>query len=92
MFSEDMSSLKVFISSSVYVTIDPGTSSVVASPSCFVELLRCVHSVFFAFSSSRAKEVFYDTPRTCSSAQEKARKNLRLTLKNAFVCFWILER
>ena len=35
LFSEDMSSLKskVFISSSVYVTIDPGTSSVVASPS-----------------------------------------------------------
>ena len=26
-FSEDMSSLKVFISYSVYVTIDPGTSS-----------------------------------------------------------------
>ena len=41
-FSEDMSSLKVFISSSVYVTIDPGTSSVVASPSCLVELLLAI--------------------------------------------------
>ena len=31
-FSEAMSSLKVFISSSVYVVINPGTSSIVASP------------------------------------------------------------
>ena len=46
-FSEDMSSLKVFISSSVYVTIDPGTSSVVASPSCLVELLLAIFCAVF---------------------------------------------
>ena len=72
-----MSSLKVFISPSVYVTIDPESSSVVASPfvvaspSCLVELLHCVHRDFFAFLLSRAKEVFYASPRTCSSAQSK---------------------
>ena len=37
LFSGAMSSLNVFIFS-VYVTIDPGTSSFVASPFCFVEL------------------------------------------------------
>ena len=47
-FSEDMSSLKVFISSPVYVTIDPGTSSVVASPSCLVELLLAIFCAVFA--------------------------------------------
>ena len=41
-FSEAMSSLKVFISSSVYVTIDPDTSPVVASPSRVVELLLAI--------------------------------------------------
>ena len=51
MFSEALSSLKVFISSSVYVTIDPGTSSVVASPFYLVELwlaifLGRVHRIF----------------------------------------------
>ena len=46
-FSEDMSFLKVFISSSVYVTIDPGTSSVVASPSCLVELLLAIFCAVF---------------------------------------------
>ena len=46
-FSEDMSSLKVFISSSVYVTIDPGTSFVVASPSCLVELLLAIFCAVF---------------------------------------------
>ena len=73
-FSEDMSSLKVFISSSVYVTIDPGTSSVVASPSCLVELLLAIFCAvftgFFAFSLSRAKEVFSASPRTCSSSAQ----------------------
>ena len=34
--------LKVFIFSSVCVTIDPGTSPVVASPSCLVELLLAI--------------------------------------------------
>ena len=64
-FSEDMSSLKIFISSSVYVTIDPGISSVVASPSCLVELLLAIFCAaftgyFFLLSRccERAKEVF----------------------------------
>ena len=42
MFSEAMSSLKVFVSSSVYVTIDLGTSSVVASPSCLLKILLAI--------------------------------------------------
>ena len=43
--------LKVFISSSVDMTIDPGTSSVVASSSCLVELfLDIVWAVFTWFS------------------------------------------
>ena len=51
MFSEAMSSLKVYISSSaVYVTIDPRTSSVVASPSWLVELLL---SCFLVVASER---------------------------------------
>ena len=74
-FSEDMSSLKVFISSSVYVTSDPGTSSVIASPSCLVELLLAIFCAvfigFFAFSLSRAKEVLHASPRTCGSVQGK---------------------
>ena len=50
-FSEAMSSLKVCISSSVHVTIDPSTSSVVASPSCLVELLLAIFwAVFTGFS------------------------------------------
>ena len=59
-----MSSLKVFISSSVYVTIDPGTSSVVASP-FFLGGLNFVlpfsgpcSQDFLVFLLSRAKEVF----------------------------------
>ena len=46
-----MSSLKVFISSPVYVTIDPGSSSVIASPFCLVELwLAIFWAVFTRFS------------------------------------------
>ena len=53
-FSEHMSYLKLFIYSSVYVTIDPGISSVVASLSCLVELLLATFcaaftSYFFCF-------------------------------------------
>ena len=71
-----MSSFKVFISSSVYVTIDPGTSSVVASPSCLVELNLpfsgpCSQD-FLAFSLSPLQEFV---------VQFKTRKNLRVTLK-----------
>ena len=86
-----MSSLKVFSSSFVYVTIDPGTSSVVASPSCLVELLRCVHRVFFLLSLCRERKRFF-IPLQELVVQLKVRKNLRLTLENAFVCFRLLER
>ena len=67
------SRLKVFISSSVYLTIDPGTSPVDASTSCLVELLLAilwaVYTGFQAFLLSQAKEVLYASPRTCSSFQ-----------------------
>ena len=71
-----MSSLKVFIFSSVYVTIDPDASSVVASPFCLVELLLAIFCAVFTgvFSLSRCrgrKKSFYASPRTCSSAQSK---------------------
>ena len=85
-----MSSLKVFISSSVYVTIDPGTSSVVASPFCLVGTLYChflgrVHRIFL-FSRCRERKRFF-MPLQEFVVQFKTRKNLRLTLKNAFVFF-----
>ena len=71
MFSEDISSLKVFISSSVYVTIDPGTSSVVTSPSCLVELQRCVR-VFLRSRCRERKRFFMPFQELdCSSAQSK---------------------
>ena len=86
-----MSSLKVFIYSSVYVTIDPGTSSVIASP--FFFLLNFVlpfsgpcSQDFLVFLLSRAKEVFYASPRICSSTQNKE-ESLGHFKKNAFVCF-----
>ena len=67
------SRLKVFIFSSVYLTINPGTSSVEASRSCLVELslaiLWVVYTGFQAFLLSQAKEVLYASPRTCSSFQ-----------------------
>ena len=54
------SRLKVFISSPVYMTIDPPTSSVVASSSYSVELLLAIFwAVFTGFSLSRAKESFF---------------------------------
>ena len=70
-----MSSLKVFISSSVYVTIDPGTSSVGASPFCLVELWFAIFwAVFTAFSCFLVvanERGFYASPRICSSVQNK---------------------
>ena len=57
---------KVFISSSVYMTIDPGTSSVVATLSCLVELFLAIFwAVFTGFSR------FYASPRICSSFRNK---------------------
>ena len=71
-----MSSLKVFISSSVYVTIDPGTSSVVASPFCLVELwLAIFWAVFTRFSCflvvASERGFFYASSRICRSVQNK---------------------
>ena len=90
-FSEDMSSLKIFISSSVFVTIDPGTSSVVASPSCLVELLLAIflrRVDRFPFWLSRCRErkkSFYATPRTCSSAQSKEEPPAHFEKRRLFV-------
>ena len=51
-----------FISSSVYVTIDPGTSSIVASPICLFEFSLPFSGLcsqdFLVFSLSLAKGVF----------------------------------
>ena len=70
------SRLKVFISSSVYMTIDPGTSSVVASSSCSVELLLDIFwAVFTGFSRFLVvvceRSFFYASPRICSSFQNR---------------------
>ena len=86
-----MSPLKVFISSSVYVTIDPGTSSVAASPLCLVELsLAIFWAVFTGFScllvvASERGLNFYASRRNCSSVQNKEEPPAHF--KNAFVCF-----
>ena len=87
-FSEAMSSLKVFISSSVYVAIDPGTSSVVASPFFFLFFLFFLPSSqdFLVFLLLREKEVFYASPRICSSVQNKEEPPGHFK-KNAFVYF-----
>ena len=84
------SRLKVFISSSVYRTIDPGTSSVVASSSCLVELLlaifwpRRVHRIF-SLSQCRRRKRFFMLLQWFL-VHIKTGRNRWLTLKNAFVC------
>ena len=76
---------KIFIFSSVYMTIDPGTSSVVASSSCLVELLLAIFwAVFTGFSR------FYASPRICSSFRN--RKEPMAHFQNAFFCFWLFDR
>ena len=81
-----MSSLKICISSSVYVTIDPGISSVVASPSCLVELSLAIFCAtftgydFFCFLVVANERGFF-MPLQELVVQLKARDNLRLTLK-----------
>ena len=52
--------------------------------------LRRVHRVFL-LSRCRERKRFF-MPLQELVVQLKARENLRLTLKNAFVCFWLLER
>ena len=51
------------------MTIDPVTSSVVASSSCLIELLLTI--LWAAFSFPRGKEVFYASPIICSSFQNR---------------------
>ena len=87
--------LKVFISSSVYMTIDPGTSSVVASSSCSVELLLDIFwAVFTGFSRFLVVvcERSFFMPLQEFVVHFKTGKNLWLTLKNAFVRFWLFKR
>ena len=91
-FSEAMSSLKVFIFSSVYVTIDPGTSPVVASPSCLVELLLAIFwamltgvPCFLVVTSERG----FFMPLQEFVVQFETRKMLRLTLKNRRFCLFL---
>ena len=83
------SRLKVFICSSVYRTIDPGTSFAVASSSCLVELLLAIFWTRRVHRSSRFIDVagergFYASPMIL--VHIKTGRNLWLTLKNAFVC------
>ena len=73
-FRGHMSSLKVFISSSVLVTIDSGTSSVVASPFCLVELWLAIfwagdHRIFLFSSCRKRKRFFCASSRIRSSVQ-----------------------
>ena len=79
-FSEAMSSLKVFIFSSVYVTIDPGTSPVVGSPSGLVERLLAIFwavlTGFSCFLVEQAKEVFDAFPRICRFIEFKTKKDV----------------
>ena len=58
---------------------DPGTSSVVASSSYLIELLLL-----------QAEEVFMRLKEFV--VHFKTGKNLWLTLKNVFVCFWLFKR
>ena len=58
----------------VYVKIDPGTPSVVASPSFLVELLFPIFCAVFTgilcfLVVAREIFLFYASPRTCSLAQ-----------------------
>ena len=56
------------------MTIDPGTSSVGASPFCLnfgLPFSGPCSQDFLVFSLSRAKEVFYASPRIFSSVQNK---------------------
>ena len=73
------------------MTIDSGTSSVVASSSCLVELLLAIFwAVFTGFS--RCLVVAGEMPLQEFVVHFKTGKNLWLTLKNAFVRFWLFKR
>ena len=70
-----MSSLKVFISSPVYVTTNPSTSSVALLRFVWLNFGLLFSGPFsqdlLVFSLSRTKEVFYASSRICSSVQNK---------------------
>ena len=91
-----MSFLKVFISSSVYVAIDPGPSSVFASPFCLVELWLAIQfwavstgfSCFLVVASERG--FFYASPRICSSVQNKEEPPAHF--KKRFCLFLTLQK
>ena len=88
-FSEDMSSLKIFISSSVYLAIDPGTSSDVASKSCLVKLLLAIFCAvltgFFCFLVVASERGFLCHSRTFSSAQSKEEPPVHFEKRRLFV-------
>ena len=74
------------------MTIYPVTSSVVASSSCLVELLLAIlWAAFTGFSRFRERKRFF-MPLQEFVVHFKTGKNLWLTLKNAFVCFWLFKR
>ena len=77
------------------MTIYPGTSSVVASLSCFVELLLAtfwtVFREFSRFLVGASERGFLRLSKNFV-VHFKTEKNLWLTLKNAFVCFWLFKR
>ena len=83
------SRLKVFISSSVYMT------TVIASSSCSVKLLLAISwAVFTGFSRFLVlvSERGFFIPLQEFVVRFKTGKNLWLTLKNAFVRFWLFKR
>ena len=79
----------------MHVTIDPGTSPVVASPSSLVELLLAIFlgrvDRILSLSRCRKRKRFF-MPLQEFVVQFKTRKMLRRTLKNPFVCFWLFKR
>ena len=79
------SRLKIFIFSSVYMTIDPGTSSVVAS--CLVWLNFCL-----PFSGPFSQDFLAFMPLQEFVVHFETGKNLWLTFKTLFFCFWLFNR
>ena len=70
------------------MTIDPGTSSVVASSFCLVEFLGRVHRTFSLFASERG--FFYPSPRICSSFQN--REEPQAYFEKRFFLFLALQK
>ena len=69
-------------------------AAIVASPCCLVELLLAIFwAVFTGFACFLVvtSEINFFMPFQEFVVQFKTRKNLRLTLKNAFVCFCLYK-